>query len=204
MPKEEHPFEPFVGEDATKLIIGTIPPPRFAKNELKCDDVNFYYGSRDNKFWDIIGQITNIDFKKENSDNEVQKRKQFLKEHKIGICDIVLKTKREKDSALDKNLKEIEHLDIVNEILLKNPQIDTLIYTSDFVKKQMTALLKNIFKKEICHNSTKEDKRIKTININGKEYKVYILYSPSKSALRGIGKNASEIRLEQYKKFLFS
>jgi len=201
MQKEIHPFEPFIGEDATKLIIGTIPPARFAKGELESDDVNFYYGSRDNQFWDIIGQISNIDFQKENSDNEIQKRKQFLKEQKIGICDIILKTRRKNDSALDKDLYDIEHLDIVNEILSKNPQIDTLIYTSEFVKEQMTSLLKNIFKKEICHISTDEDK-IKKININDKEYKVLILYSPSKNALRGIGKDASEKRLKQYKEYL--
>ena len=96
MQKEIHPFEPFIEDDATKLIIGTIPPPRFARAELENDDVNFYYGSRDNQFWDIIGQISNIDFKKENSDNEIQKRKQFLREQKIGICDIVSKTRRKK------------------------------------------------------------------------------------------------------------
>ena len=53
---EEHPFPPFVPTNATKLIIGSIPPQRFCNQKengisLYPDDVNFYYGSRDNSFW---------------------------------------------------------------------------------------------------------------------------------------------------------
>ena len=42
-----HPYEPFIPENATKLIVGTLPPPRFTTGELKEGDVNFCYGSRD-------------------------------------------------------------------------------------------------------------------------------------------------------------
>lgn len=201
--KETHPFKPFIPENVTKLIIGTTPPPRFAKNELSDKDVNFYYGSEDNNFWDIIGEIATVDFKKENSIQEIEKRKSFLKENSIGICDIVLRTNRKKtNSALDEDLINIEHLNIINDILTKYAKIDTLIYTSEFVKKQMTQLLKKIFRKEICHLSTSEDKRKQSLLIDHKQYNVVILYSPSRSGNRGIGKNAHEKRIEQYKKYL--
>jgi len=52
--KETHPFEAFIPSGATKLIIGTIPPERFSQKKLFCDDVNFYYGSRDNAFWELL------------------------------------------------------------------------------------------------------------------------------------------------------
>ena len=205
--KETHPFKPYIPENATKLIIGTIPPPRFAKNELSDKDVDFYYGSKDSNFWDIIGEITSVDFKKENSVQEVEKRKNFLKENNIGICDIVLRTNRKEPcSAADNNLINIEHLDIVNEILVKYPKIDTLLYTSEFVRTQMLQLLKKIFGKGICHHSTNQDKKSSTndkkvlsLNINEKEYKVVILYSPSPSANRRI---TPEERKKQYKKYL--
>jgi len=198
--KETHPFQPYIPENATKLIIGTTPPPRFAKNELLDKDVNFYYGSSDNLFWNIIGQIALVDFKKENSAQEIEKRKNFLKNNNIGICDIIFKANRKNtDSAADDNLIDIEHLDIVNEILAKHPKINTLLYTSNFVKIQMTQLLKKLFGKEICHYST-NDKKTLSLNISNKEYKVVILYSPSPNANRGIGKNADEKRREQYKK----
>ena len=57
--KSTHPYEPFIPLNAEKLIIGTIPPIRFCikEREIFDDDVNFYYGSRDNAFWPIIENI---------------------------------------------------------------------------------------------------------------------------------------------------
>jgi len=201
--KEIHPFKPYIPENATKLIIGTTPPPRFAKKELSDNDVNFYYGSEDNNFWNIVGEITETKFKKENSIQEIEKRKSFLKENNIGICDIVLSMDRKNpNSALDNDLINIEHLNIIDEILVKYPKIDTLLYTSDFVKTQMTQLLKKIYGKEICHLSSSEDKKKKRLTVNNNQYNVVILYSPSPSANLGIGKGASKKRIEQYKKYL--
>jgi len=199
--KETHPFKPYIPENATKLIIGTTPPPRFAKNELSDNDVNFYYGSEDNNFWDIIGEIAEVDFKKENSTQEIEKRKSFLKENGIGICDIVLRTDRKKiNSASDNDLTNIEYLNIINEILVKYPKIDTLLYTSEFVREQMTQLLKKVSRKEICQPLVNKNKRIRTVIINNnKQYNVFILFSPSRSANRRV---TPEERKEQYKKYL--
>jgi len=198
--KETHPFEPYIPENATKLIIGTTPPPRFAQSKLSDKDVNFYYGSEDNGFWNILGEITENDFKKENSIEEIEKRKMFLKDNNLAICDIVLKTNRKNPtSASDEDLIDIEQLNIIDEILTKYPQIDTLLYTSRFVKKQMTQLLKKIYGKEICHQSTKDDKKKESLRINNKQYNIVILFSPSPSANRRV---TPEERKEQYKKYL--
>ena len=154
LPEEEHPFLPFVPEYATKLIIGTIPPERFYKKNLFCSDVDFYYGSKDNAFWNLLGEIFGIKFLNEKNENEIQKRKNFLTDKKIGICDIVKKTTRKNGSALDKDLDVKEFLDIT-ELLEANPNIDTLIYTSATggVKSMMSKYLKNKYNKEICHTT---------------------------------------------------
>ena len=76
------------------------------------------------------------------------------------------------------------------ELLKNNPNINTLLYTSqkvdEFVRNQI--------------KYPKNNNREFEITINDKNYKVYILYSPSPNALRGIGKNGKEKRLKQYKK----
>lgn len=43
----KHPYPPFIPDNATRLIVGTLPPPRFSLGQLKPDDVKFCYGSRD-------------------------------------------------------------------------------------------------------------------------------------------------------------
>ena len=68
---EIHPFKPYIPEKTKKLIIGTIPPERFSKNELFKDDVNFYYGSRDNSFWELLKVIFDVDFLKINNIEEI-------------------------------------------------------------------------------------------------------------------------------------
>jgi hypoxanthine-DNA glycosylase len=202
--KETHPFKPYIPENATKLIIGTIPPPRFAKNELLDKDVNFYYGtSKNNMFWDIIGEIANINFKKENTQEEIEKRKKFLDDNKIGICDIVYKANRKNEnSALDKDLTDIEYLDIINEILTKYPTIDTIYYTSKNVEELMKKHLKTIDNENIQYLSPNGNENPKTLIVNNKKYNVIRLYSPSPRANITIGKNAYEKRVEQYKKYL--
>lgn len=87
----DHPFKPFIPEGAKKLLIGTIPPQRFCKSppELSSDDVNFYYGSKDNEFWPIIQEIFNETLNYENNISSIDQRKELLTKQNIGITDIV-------------------------------------------------------------------------------------------------------------------
>lgn len=39
--KHIHPYEPFIDNSTEKLIVGTLPPPRFTTGDLKEGDVNF-------------------------------------------------------------------------------------------------------------------------------------------------------------------
>lgn len=191
--KSKHPFDPFVENTSTKLIIGTIPPHRYCITPQKLfeNDVNFYYGSKDNYFWEIIGEIFNCNFNYSNTEKAVAERKDFLRKNKTGITDIIDTCTRVKESAADKNLENIKYKNI-KQLLIDNQQIDTLIYTSGFVKKCMNEYF------QTYHNIDKTDKRKNKLKIGDKIYNVFILYSPSPQGLRNMGKNGKEKRNRIY------
>lgn len=70
-----------------------------------------------------------------------------------------------------------------------------MIYTSSFVKSQINKLFGTY------HSINPNNKREQILKIGEKVYKVKILYSPSPSALRGMGKNGAEKRKTQYEQF---
>ncbi len=170
---DEHPYKPFVSDESTKLIIGTIPPPRFCNKSLKIypSDVDFYYGSRDNHFWDIVSEVFNASLTR-GTLVSVLERKRLLEDKNIGICDIIKKVERKNpNSASDDNLivNKDSFLDI--EALLRDYQnVTTLIYTSQKVKSFM---YKKTKKEHIHTNDCIE------IKLNNKLYEVIVLPSPS-------------------------
>ena len=190
--KSQHPFQPYVPVNATKLIIGTIPPPRFCKKPqcLFEEDVNYYYGSRDN-YWPLLEVIFETRFEYSNNCKSIEQRQKLLENLNIGITDIIDNCIHEKDSALDKDLKEIVLKDI-DSLLINFLAIDTLIYTSEFVKK----LINNHF--NTYHSLNSHNPKHQTVKINGKLFKVIILYSPSSLALINMGENGDVKRREQY------
>ena len=97
----KHPYQPFIPENATKLIVGTLPPPRFSNGLLKEGDVDFCYGSIDGQLWKILDEIFNLNLKFETSKFAIQQRKEFLIANNIGICDIVESCKGKKIDASD-------------------------------------------------------------------------------------------------------
>lgn len=192
-----HPFDPFIPSLATRLIIGTIPPARFCNPFLSLNDsdVNFYYGSRDNAFWALLGEVFRGELIRQNTPEAIEQRKKLLEKHGLGITDVISECTHSNGSASDEDLKEIVHKDL-RTLIKTHPEIDTLIYTSEFVKKQMNAIFNTY------HSIDGTNKKKQTIYIDGKVYHVRILYSPSPSGLRNMGKNGKEKRLTQYKEFL--
>jgi G:T/U-mismatch repair DNA glycosylase len=187
-----HPFEPFIPKGATMLIIGSIPPARFCvPTRCLCDtDVDFYYGSKDNAFWDLVGDALGRSFTRTNGPAAIMERKSALEQMGMGITDIVARCKRDNGSAQDKKLCVIERKPL-RELLNQHQAIDTLIYTSAFVKTHVGKEL------DIYHRST-EVLREWLIPLGPRTYRVVVLYSPSRSALRGLGRGGEHRRLDQY------
>lgn len=123
-----HPYEPFLFKEVTKLIVGTLPPPRFTLKQLKPHDVDFCYGSRDGQLWPILDKIFNLGLRYETTENAVRQRKDFLRSRNIGICDIVESAEREKLDASDLGMKNIKLRNLIG-YLQKYPKVDTLLFT---------------------------------------------------------------------------
>jgi G:T/U-mismatch repair DNA glycosylase len=124
----KHPYTPFIQENTTKLIVGTLPPPRFSTSDLLEKDVNFCYGSYYNSLWLFIDKIHQLNLRYDNTQQAVDERKQFLIKHKIGVCDIVESAERKKIDASDLGMQNVVLRDVVG-YLKQFPNIDTLLFT---------------------------------------------------------------------------
>ncbi|MEM9363583.1 MAG: uracil-DNA glycosylase family protein [Bacteroidota bacterium] len=123
----KHPYEPFLFPEAEKLIVGTLPPPRFSTGELKSDDVDFCYGSRNGMLWPILDEIFNIGLSYEITANATSQRKQFLLKHRIAVCDIVESAEREKVDASDLGMQNVKLRNIIG-YLKEYRRIGTLLF----------------------------------------------------------------------------
>ncbi|MDG5492708.1 uracil-DNA glycosylase family protein [Psychroserpens sp. SPM9] len=124
----QHPYKPFIKEDTTKLIVGTLPPPRFSTGDLLEKDVDFCYGSYYNSLWLFIDKIHQLNLRYDNSQAAIDERKAFLIQHKIGVCDIVESAERAKIDASDLGMKNIKLRDVIGYIK-RYPNIDTILFT---------------------------------------------------------------------------
>lgn len=123
-----HPYEPFLFDEATKLIVGTLPPPRFTTGDLKEGDVNFCYGSRDGQLWPILDRIFGLDLDFGTTEKAIRQRMDFLREQRIGICDIVQSAERSKIDASDLGMENIVLRDMLG-YLEQCPKVDTILFT---------------------------------------------------------------------------
>ena len=190
----KHPFEPYVPKNATKLIIGTIPPARFCQGnpeQLKDNDVCFYYGSQDNAFWCLLTKVKNCNFSYSNNLESVEERKQFLLKNNLGIVDVIKECDRVNNRADDASLQNIVLNESIKDILKEHPSIDTLIYTSKIICKYINSGFA-----DKSYHSWKIPNFVGSVIIGQKTYCVKVLYSPSPNALRGVSK---EKRLKRYK-----
>lgn len=181
---EIHPYEPFYNENTKALIIGTTPPMRFTQGlELMPDDVDFYYGSRDNYFWDLMGDVFNRHFKRVNSEEAIVQRKCFLEDQHVGLVDIVLEFTRKEHNASDNNLDVIRYQNIF-EILMNNPSIERIFFTGYSGPNSAENLMSKHLYENKVYNSvvTRSVPRHKTFKINDRLINTFSLFSPSPSS----------------------
>lgn len=196
-----HPYSPFIPEGTTKLIVGTLPPPRFTLGVLKDRDVNFCYGSRDGQLWPILDSIFKLNLKYEDSKEAVQQRKSFLISRNIGVCDIVASAERLKIDASDLGMQNVKFRNLI-QILERNPNINTLLFTGGNSKNGPEYFFRKLLKQhqlklEIVSNIVP---RIHQVDISALKpspkriIKTISLTAPSGAANRAVGS------LEAYKK----
>lgn len=213
-----HPYKPFIPEKATKLIVGTLPPPRFTQGILKEGDVDFCYGSRDGLLWPILDKIFQLNLAFETSDVAIQQRKEFLIGRRIGICDMVESSKREKIDASDLGMKEVELRDMIR-ILRAHQNIDTLLFTGGNSKNGPEYFFRRHIRQEYNDIRLKvvsnQVPRIHQFLLDGRLINTVSLTAPSGSANRAIGSmelykylkaknpdfNTIDFRVLQYKEF---
>ncbi len=198
-----HPYEPFLFEEATKLIVGTLPPPRFTLKALKPNDVDFCYGSRDGQLWRILDIIFDLGLKYETSERAVQQRKEFLINQKIGICDIVESAEREKIDASDLGMKHVKLRNLIS-YLRQYPNVDTLLFTGGNSKNGPEYFFRKLIKEHKLKLSvvSNEVPRIHEFDLSeqvgdkviSRKIKTVSLTAPSGAANRAVGS------LDSYKK----
>ena len=195
-----HPYAPYIPEGATKLIIGTMPPFRFCTSggrTLHDNDVDFYYGSRDNHFFYLLSEVTGTPLEFVNTTEAVNQRKQLLKQLHIGITDIVGSCIHRNGKSDDASLFSIEPKPL-DKLLLEHPNIEKLIYTS---RTEVQKLINRFFADKGPHTRAKDNTQKESVWINGRQYGVTRLYSPSPIALWSV---SADTRLEQYRRVFSS
>ncbi|MCK0158420.1 uracil-DNA glycosylase family protein [Cellulophaga sp. F20128] len=183
-----HPYQPFLYPEATKLIVGTLPPPRFTSGHLKERDVDFCYGSSDGQLWPILDRIFNLNLRFETTAFAIQQRKDFLRERKIGICDIVASAERTKIDASDLGMQNIILRDLIG--YLKNyPNVNTLLFTGGNSKNGPEYFFRNHLKEyQLKLNKVSNSvPRIHSFKLNDRIIKTVSLTAPSGAANRAIG-----------------
>ncbi|GLB52104.1 hypothetical protein NBRC110019_11430 [Neptunitalea chrysea] len=186
----QHPYKPFIPENATKLIVGTLPPPRFTTGELKPRDVDFCYGSIDGQLWPILNRIYNLDLIFENTTYAINQRKAFLENNGIGICDIVERAYRSKIDASDLGMLNVELRDLIG-YLRAHPKVVTLLFTGGNSKNGPEYFFRKHLKKyhlalDLMNATTP---KIHTFILDGRIITTVSLTAPSGSANRAVGSN---------------
>lgn len=214
----QHPYVPFLFKGVEKLIVGTLPPPRFTTGELKEGDVDFCYGSRDGQLWPILDRIFKLHLKFETSFEAVEQRKAFLTKNNIGICDIVERAERQKVDASDLGMLNVQLRNILK-WLEQYPTVHTLLFTGGNSKNGPEYFFRRHLK-EFGLALEVVDDQIPRIHrfvhpITGRRIITVSLMAPSGAANRAVGSlkeykrlkdenpnfNTLDFRVLQYQKF---
>ena len=214
----QHPYTPFLFQGVQKLIVGTLPPPRFTTGELKDGDVDFCYGSRNGQLWPILNRIFDLHLKFETTEAAALQRKNFLVKQKIGVVDIVEKAYRTKIDASDLGMQDPELRDLIS-YLEQYPTVHTLLFMGGNSKNGPEYFFRKLIKPYgiKLHVVVDQVPRIHqfTHPLTNKIVKTVSLTAPSGAANRAVGSldaykklkdqdpnfNTLDFRVQQYQKF---
>lgn len=186
--KHYHPYPPYIFSNTTRLIVGTLPPPRFSIGTLNAADVDFCYGSSNGMLWKIWDRLYGLNLKYENTAAAIAQRKAFLKREGIGICDIVAAAYRKKIDASDLGMEQVELRNLL-QVLKEHPKINTLIFTGGNSKNGPEYFFRQLLKQaqlkllRVSHEVPRKHEFI----WEGRRIVTYSLTAPSGAANRAIG-----------------
>lgn len=143
---EEHPIPPFIPKECKVLIMGTFPPKQeYFKNKSKF----FFYGSVRNHLWNRMDNIffdgkTTLKWTKlssESIEDNINKKKRFLEERKIGMIDYMSKIRRSKEGS-SRDVDLIIEEDVLTNgslirILEDNPHIKAILCTYQLAYEEL-------------------------------------------------------------------
>ncbi len=104
-------FEPVYNENSKILILGSFPSVKSRKN-------NFYYGNKQNRFWNTLYKFFNEDV----ADN-IESKTKFILKHHLALWDVVQAC--EIDGSKDSSIKNYVLADMQN--LLQKCKIEYII-----------------------------------------------------------------------------
>jgi G:T/U-mismatch repair DNA glycosylase len=197
---ELHHFEICVPEDATTLIVGTFPTHK--RNYEKT--FAFYYGSKDNNFWNVITRIFNHRFIHFEGDLAKQERINFLNEKGIGITDMIAECYRFGKSSSDTSLFPIKLTDVIS-ILKKHNSITKIILTSRSGAISSLGLFKvHLNNKKINPiNFTKNKNGVLegVLDMHSREIKILVPYSTSPKVVKDNRNNITQNEIDEMYRF---
>jgi len=212
----QHPYPPYIPKNATKLIVGTIPPPRFSGFDLFDTDVDFCYGSKHGLLWPILDRIYDLNLRYQLDKKAVSQRKDFLNKHGIGICDMVQSCEREKIDASDLGMNNIVLRDLLGHLKVFKT-INTILFMGGNSKNGPEYFFRQQLKRSQIklQSLSSESPRIHEFIVDDRTIKTISLISPSNAANRSIGghpaykerklKNKKystlDFRIHQYKQY---
>lgn len=136
---EQHPWAPFVPDNARILFLGTFPPK---PNRWGMD---FYYPNKINDFWRIIGKIIFDDYSHFINPNTNGFDKKMIIEtitkYGIALGDTGQEVRRLKDNASDKFLEIVTPIDIFK--ILNNTTLCNTIVSTGQKAAEVIAQLTN-------------------------------------------------------------
>ena len=185
---EEHPFNDNIGYDTIKpnvsnFILGSFPAYEVVNNQNP--RLNFYYGSGDNRFWEIVKDVLNADF-----NLDPHSIKTFL-DNKFSILDIIEHCYCKKNrSSSDNDLVVLKYLDFP--AILQRTNCRNIYTTGRFVasvmRRQISTLATSITTENLDHNGFHYARIDFKFFEDGPEFRVrlFTLISPSRQGLRGV------------------
>lgn len=130
------------------LIIGTFNP------DVACNDAKFFYGRAKNFFWRLLPEV----FGKESLKGDVQKQKEFIKEHDIELSDLILSVEMSQEDICsygdDKLTNVIEYN--THKIIksLSKGRTEEVYFTRKSFDKRVQKIRDEIYKiKEFCNKN---------------------------------------------------